>query len=292
MVSRRAFVAPVMSLFALPLLGCPVHHEAATAVDAGVIDAGVAVLVPLDAGAPPVAPPANVNQVGRFPDESSLNDAIAKIADPNVSARNAVPGGALVATLRIGTPVTQVAKHETFILCVFSDPKNAARNLEGWVAEQAFVPGPTIPSKSACPAGQTRLMIDEQDFCGRVCKSDGDCQGGLTCSGKASLFASGKTGAEVTTCTVPLPGAGASPTPPRSRRPRRSSRECRFNRCREISASPRSSWARTSCATATAREAAARSARSARARRGSRSARRTDLYARRAVVRRNAGSSA
>jgi hypothetical protein len=213
MVSRRAFVAPVMSLFALPLLGCPVHHEAATTVDAGVIDAAVAVLVPLDAGAPPLPPPANVNQVGRFPDESPLNDAVAKIEDPNVSARNAVPGGALVATLRIGTPVTQVAKHETFILCLFSDPKNPARNLEGWVAEQAFIPGPTIPSKSACPGGQTRLMVDEQDFCGRVCKSDGDCQVGLTCSGKASLFASGKTGAEVTTCTVPLPGASSTPPP-------------------------------------------------------------------------------
>jgi hypothetical protein len=214
MVSRRASMALVGSLFALPVCGCSlVHHEAA-AVDAGIVDAAVAILVPLDAGAPPAPVVANVNQVGRFPDEASLNDALAKIADPNVSARNAVPGGVLVATLKIGTPVTQVAKHETFILCIFSDPKNPARNLEGWVAEQAFIPGPTVPSKSACPTGQARLMVDEQDFCGRVCKTDSDCQGGLACSGKANLFASGKTGAEVTTCTVPLTSAPPALPPP------------------------------------------------------------------------------
>ena len=157
------------------------------------------------------ATPENENQIGRFPDEASLNDVAAKIADPNVSARNAVPGGALVATLRIGTPVTQVAKHETFILCTFADPKNAVRTLEGWVAEQAFIPGPTVPSKAACGPGQTRLVVDEQDFCGKVCKSDGDCQSGQVCIGKASLFVNGKVGAEVATCTLPAAGVPREP---------------------------------------------------------------------------------
>jgi hypothetical protein len=57
-------------------------------------------------------------------------------------------------------------------------------------------------------------MIDDQDFCGRVCKTDSDCQGGLACSGKANLFANGKSGAAVTTCTVPLTTAPPALPPP------------------------------------------------------------------------------
>jgi hypothetical protein len=202
MISPRASLA----LFSFALGGCSLMHHGAAPGDAGPRDAAVAELA-VEAGATPPSTPANVNQVGRFPDEVSLNDTQAKIADPSVSARNAVPGGALVATLRLGTPVTQIVKHEGFVLCTFPDPKSAARTLEGWVAEQAFIPGPTVPSKASCPAGQTRLMFDEQDFCGKVCKSDGDCKGGQVCTGKASLFANGKLGADVSTCTIPSGGS-------------------------------------------------------------------------------------
>ena len=53
-------------------------------------------------------------------------------------------------------------------------------------------------------------MFDEQDFCGRVCKTDGDCLSGQVCQGKASLFANGKLGADVATCTVPASAPAAS----------------------------------------------------------------------------------
>ncbi len=208
MITFRASCALGVALqLLLPALcGCSSIRHEATSADAGARDAAVAVL---DAGAPPIAAPENVNQVGRFPDEVTLNDAPAKILDKsNVSARNAAPGGMLVATLRLGTPVTQIAKHESFILCTFPDPKSPTRTLEGWIAEQAFVAGPTVPSKAICPPGKARLVFDEQDFCGRVCKSESDCQSGQTCTGKASLFANGKVGAEVTTCTIPTGGAG------------------------------------------------------------------------------------
>jgi hypothetical protein len=208
MVPRSPFIALLLPLFALSLSSCS-HKGEVAKTDVGATDAAVTVL---DAG-PSVAPPPapeNVNEVGRFPDEQALGNVAAKIADPNVSARNAVPGGVLVATLRIGTPVTQIATHDKFILCIFPDPKNATHDLEGWVAEQAFVPGPTVPSKAACGTGQTRLMIDEQDFCGRVCKNDSDCTSGQACIGKASLFANGKMGADVTTCTIPSSGAPAA----------------------------------------------------------------------------------
>jgi hypothetical protein len=219
MVSPRSSVASLTRLSTLAAVGLPLvvalggcslmHHEAA-AGDAGPSDAAAVVAV-IDASVAPPPTPDNVNQVGRFPDEVAIGDVAAKIADPNVSARNAVPGGALVATLRLGTPVTQIAKHDTFILCVFPDPKSSTRTLEGWIAEQAFVPGPTVPSKASCPVGQVRLIVtaDDQDFCGRVCKNDSDCQSGQVCSGKANLFANGKPGADVDTCTMPLPGAPA-----------------------------------------------------------------------------------
>jgi hypothetical protein len=212
----------LLPLLGLPLAGCSVLDKTkAEVVDAG-HDAAVALVI-LEAGAPPPLPviPSNVNQVARFPDEVSANETEAKIADPAVSARNSVPGGALVATLRLGTPVTQIAKHESFILCEFADPKNGANHLEGWLAEQAFVAGPTIPGKAACPHGKTLLIADEQEFCGTTCKSDADCKDpGLACVGKANLVAKGKAGDETSTCTLrstpalpPAPGPVFPPAP-------------------------------------------------------------------------------
>ena len=81
-----------------------------------------------------------------------MNDTRRRSPKATVSARNAVPGGALVATLRLGTPVTQMAKHENFILCTFPYPSNPALDLEGWVAEQAFIPGPLPPPRRPAPA--------------------------------------------------------------------------------------------------------------------------------------------
>jgi hypothetical protein len=165
------------------------------------------------ADAAPNAPPPvpdNVNQVARFPDEASLNNANVKIADPHVAARNSVPGGTLVATLAIGTDVVEIASHDNFVLGSFNDPKNASHTLEGWIAQAAFVPGPTPPPKGTCGAGQVMLVSEEQDFCGRACKGDKECPSGQTCSGKANLYVAGKTGAETDTCTIPAPGTTPS----------------------------------------------------------------------------------
>ncbi len=205
-MSSVARVFPSL-LLALALVGCE-HREEASKVDAA---PSAPPMVVLDA-APPTPPTpvaTNVNRVARFPDEQALNNAAAKVADPSVAARSYVPGGALVTMLKLGTPVVQIAKHEGFVLCTFPDPKNASAELEGWIAEQAFVAGPTVPSKAACPKGQSMLMVDEQNFCGHVCKTDKECAHGQTCTGSANLFASGKSGAQVSTCTIPPGGAAA-----------------------------------------------------------------------------------
>jgi hypothetical protein len=215
--SRLSPVTPlalVAGLASLGLFGCSMLHHGATATDGGTTDGAPAASLVVDAAAPAPPPtPDNVNQVGRFPDETPVNDVEAKVADPSIVARNAAPGGAAVATLRFGTPVVEIAKHETFLLCSFADPKNPTHTLEGWIAEQAFVAGPTVPSKAGCSTGQTRLMFDEQDFCGRVCKNDSDCQAGQVCEGKANVLVGGKPGAEVTTCTVSPNGAPAAGPP-------------------------------------------------------------------------------
>jgi hypothetical protein len=224
-VSRSAWAARLGFAFALALVAMSAGCSWADALrgkgaDAG-SDAGPAVLTFLDAQpppppAPPVAFPVNVNQVARFPDEVMLHGVEAKVMDPQVTARNSVPSGAPVATLRLGTPVKQIARHESFVLCEFTDPKTAGRLLEGWLGEQAFVAGPSVPRKTPCTAGQTLLVFEDQDFCGRTCKTDADCPSDLACVGKANLVTSGKPGAETATCTVRSagePGPSSFPTP-------------------------------------------------------------------------------
>ena len=213
---RRIFVVLAIAASSA-MLGCSRQAES---FDAG----GNPAPVVLDAqppGPPDVVITAtNVDEVARFPNEAKLHGEIGKIADPQISARNSVPSGSVVATLRMGTQVTQVSRHDTFLLCQFADPKNPQQTLLGWIGEQAFIPGPTVPRKLGCPRGQTLLEFDEQDFCGRACTSDADCTGGLVCSGRANTVVSGKPGPEVATCTVRAAsevmvdgGAHAAPLP-------------------------------------------------------------------------------
>jgi hypothetical protein len=214
---RPIFALLLVSIapLALSSAACSMLHSGAS-TDAGVADAGVAVAA-IDAAPPSALPPVpdNVNQVARFPDEVSLNNATVKIADPHQVARNSVPGGALVATLNVGTETIQISSHENFVLCSFSDPKAPGHTLEGWIAQGAFVPGPTPAPTTGCQAGQVRLEFEDSYFCGRECKVDKDCQTGQSCSGRANLFTNGKVGAQVDTCTIPAPGTTPSlPTTP------------------------------------------------------------------------------
>ena len=178
----RSSFALVLVPFALSTLACSMLHAGAKA-DGGTSDGG-AVAVVNAAPNPPPPTPDNVNQVARFPDEASLNNTAAKIADPHQIARNSVPGGAIVATLNTGTDTVQIASHDNFFLCSFSDPKNAGHTLEGWISQGAFVAGPTPSPAAGCPAGQVKLEFEDAYFCGRECKVDKDCPGGKSCSGE------------------------------------------------------------------------------------------------------------
>jgi hypothetical protein len=207
---RSVFAFVVVSL-AASSLACSLLHKS-EATDAGATDAGAAATDAATAGPPPTAD--NVNQVARFPDETSLGNASAKIEDPRVTVRNAVPSGAAVATLTMNTPVVEMASHDTFVLVSFSDPKNAGHTLMGWVGKEAFVPGPSPAPKAGCPAGMERMVVEDQPFCGKVCSADKDCPKGETCSGRANSYGpGGALGPEKDTCTVPAPGTPPSAPP-------------------------------------------------------------------------------
>ncbi len=205
-----AFVFAASLPLAFSSLGCSLLHHGASG-DGGTDGSTLALS---DGGTAAAVTADNSNDVARFPDEVSLNNASAKIGEGHVAVHNSVPGGTTVATLGLGADVVQIASHEGFILCTFTDPKNASRTLEGWVPQAAFGGGGSAPSpKGGCPAGQSVLVgPDQKDFCGKTCKVDKDCPTGETCAGKATLLVAGKPGAETSTCTIPG-GPGPTPTP-------------------------------------------------------------------------------
>lgn len=179
---------------AVLLMGCPKKPAPS---DAGADGAAASASAAVEAAAPAAAPVgANDAEVTKYPDQNADNqDAVTSrmIANARTEASNV--GGKLVATLRPGTAATRIADHEGFDLVVFADPSDATKQLEGWVAQNAFgaVPhgntvvtvvdgGPpkqrTTPldiKKSAngtCPGGYASCGA----MCRATCKVDADCE--------------------------------------------------------------------------------------------------------------------
>jgi len=161
---------------------------------------------------------ANENDVARFPDETKVDNTQATILVPSANIRTAPLSGAIVASLKKGTAVTQIAQRDKNFLVVFPDPKDASRKLEGWVVQDAFKE-PVNPDAGAtivtlnCPAGQ-QLLLSDVAFCGVVCKTQKECPANQDCKGTAQLIAKGKPSQTVSTCVavhVSKPDAGAPP---------------------------------------------------------------------------------
>ena len=154
--------------------------------------------------------------------------------------RKAPQGGAVVAVLKKGAPVVQVASHAFFFLITFDDPKKPDQRLMGWVFRDAFkkaaVAGasPTHGSSCydnaagfcndpelACPAGQKHFDF-EGDYCAKPCTVDADCTPGTCSSEDHALMAHGKSIGRAhhcfyangeTTPPKPSPSASASAAP-------------------------------------------------------------------------------
>lgn len=164
------------------LTGCPKKGDANA--DAGNDGATAAVV---DAGAPIKI--ANEADIKRYPTDETALDGDATVLAPTAAARTAAPGGAIVATLKQGTNVTQLVEHNGNYLVTFDDPKDATRRLEGWVGKGAFQP-PKAVTKAVvkvpkCVAGEM-LSIGGDDGlpkCRKSCQEDTDCTKPAACEG-------------------------------------------------------------------------------------------------------------
>jgi hypothetical protein len=139
----RSFVATsALTFFAV---GCKLLNKGDDAAEAG-SDASAPVAVvedaaPAPAPAAPVAA-ANAGQVGRFKDETAMNEPA---TTASAGSAQVAPGTSReVAFLKAGTAVTKIAQRREdalktdYFLVTFTDPKNPAQVLMGWISANAF----------------------------------------------------------------------------------------------------------------------------------------------------------
>jgi predicted flap endonuclease-1-like 5' DNA nuclease len=184
--------------------------------DAADAEAEAAVAEVAEAAAPVAATPAaaNENDVSRFPDEKKLENVAATIQRPT-NVRE-IPGiGKVVASLAKGGTVTEIAQRSTFFLVVFENPADK-KQLMGWISQDSFTaPAAVVAKPPVCTVPETAIISDNVALCGKICATDGDCQAGQACKGRANKFAAGKIGnigEPVDVCTVFTPVA-ARPAP-------------------------------------------------------------------------------
>jgi Cys-rich repeat protein len=106
------------------------------------------------------------------------------------------PQGDQVAALAKGTSVTKIAEHQGFYLITFADPKDATKQLEGWVYKDAFtaqVAMETTPTGGKCPDG---MKLTESaatgKVCSKICTSNAQCTSGFVCYSGTCISAQGE----------------------------------------------------------------------------------------------------
>jgi hypothetical protein len=194
MFRKLFFCCAVGSCVAL-LLGCP--KKKVDDADAGEEAGPVAVAVVDAAPAAPVAK--NAPDVARFPAEKPLGDDDAKILDLFAQAKTGCKSGTNVALVKSGTDPFKVAEFQDCILITFTDPKDPAGTLMGWVPKAAFVLAAprdaglkdgavdaavvvdaAVPVVVAlkCPAGQESVVnvVGGGGVCRKKCTADKDCK--------------------------------------------------------------------------------------------------------------------
>ena len=158
----------------LLLLGCPSKQAAGTDAAA---EAAVAVAAPVDAG--PMA--TNEADVTRYPDEAKLDRVTVTILAPRATLLKAAPKGAVVATLKKGDGVQELAEHNGYFLVLAPDPKDATKKVMGWVAKFAF-DEPAVAKKAPVPKCTTEgwMVVSDKSSpivprCAQMCSDDTDC---------------------------------------------------------------------------------------------------------------------
>jgi Cys-rich repeat protein len=144
--------------------------------------------------APVNAAPSNAADVTRFPDEKKLSEkATLEWSSSKVRKK---PQGDQVAALAKGTSVTKIAEHQGFFLITFADPKDATKQLEGWVYKDAFTPEVAMESSPVggkCPDGMKLTQSAATGkVCSKICTSNAQCSSGFVCYSGTCISAQGE----------------------------------------------------------------------------------------------------
>lgn len=210
---RSAFVvtlfAPsVASVALVALVACSRESAAPPVADAApaVVSAPTA-----SASAAPVV--VNEAKVTRYKDEAAMNVPVTVKHTP-AAVLTAMPKGDIVAQLKVGDAVTQLAERNGYYRVTFTDPANAKQLLSGWLDKFAFIDRPTPPKKKVPICTGDLILVMQGDMrCAKTCSDDAECPGG-DCEVAAILHADGQppeNSASTTVCTPKAaPAASAS----------------------------------------------------------------------------------
>lgn len=133
---------------------------------------GASAGIPAEPAPPAALPVRNAAEVKRYGDESPLGSAGATLVK-SVVAHSAMGNGIderdEVTLLLGGTPVSEVAERDGWVLVGFTDPSGQAREL-GWIPMSAIE-----PASRACPPTQTTFRSAQGNFCAKPCRDSRTC---------------------------------------------------------------------------------------------------------------------
>src|SRR5262249_39420457 len=153
--------------------------------------------------------------IRRYEDEHVVDQAPLTVATPTVSTFTYYPSREIVATLKQGTIVTELAERNGYYRITFPDPNDPTRRLMGWAAHFAFeeTPGFAPGTKYVVPKctglGTMAHVVQDKARCAYTCKDDPECGADGTCEAALELPDNGVVPPTVTYTTVctPIPGA-------------------------------------------------------------------------------------
>lgn len=139
---------------------------------------GASIGAPAEPVSPAAPPVRNAHDVKRYGDESPLGSAGATLVKSAV-AHDAMDKGiderGVVTLLLGGTPVSEVAERDGWVLVGFDEPSGQAREL-GWIPMSAIE-----PATRACPPTQTTFRSAQGSFCAKPCRDSRACGPDAVC---------------------------------------------------------------------------------------------------------------
>jgi hypothetical protein len=153
--------------------------DANATADAGIKDAG------FDAAGPEAA---NELLIKRFEDETPSDKRTLVVKKPSFEVVTTFPRGELVASLKQGDSVVQLAERNGFYRVVFPDPKAPERKLMAWASSYGFVdpvgytPGVKIDLRR-CPYGTAVAVMQsgQKPRCDFPCNAASECANRANC---------------------------------------------------------------------------------------------------------------